>query len=194
MSVAINLTDSMKDNLDFISKVSKESGQPVEQCYQCGKCTAGCPITFAMDHPPHRVLRMVQLGLKDRVLKSQAIWLCAGCSTCTSRCPRKVDLAQVMDCLRSLAKHEGSPLEDRARDVAMFYDCFLNTVKDNGKLYEFGMMLNYNLKTRNFFKNADAGLAMFTRNKIKFLPPKNKNHQEVAQIFKRVRELEEKAR
>jgi heterodisulfide reductase subunit C len=191
---AINLTASLNDNVDFIMHVSKESGQPVEQCYQCGKCTAGCPIAFAMDFPPHRVLRMVQLGLKERVLQSQAIWLCACCSTCTSRCPRNVDLAQVMDCLRGLARREGIPLEDRARDIAMFYDCFLNTVKDNGKLYELGMMLNYNLKTRQFFKNADTGLAMFTRSKIKFLPAKNKNHRDVTQIFQRVKELEEKAK
>jgi len=194
MSVAINLTNSLKDNLGFINHVSQESGQPVEQCYQCGKCTAGCPMAFAMDYPPHRVLRMVQLGLKEKVLKCQAIWLCAGCSTCTSRCPRKVDLAQVMDSLRGLAKREGVPLEDRARDVSVFYDCFLNTVQAKGKLFELGMMLNYNLKTRHLFKNADTGLAMFTRSKIKFLPAKTKNHREVAGIFQRVRELEGKAR
>ncbi|WP_027363904.1 4Fe-4S dicluster domain-containing protein [Desulfotruncus alcoholivorax] len=194
MSVAFNLTNSLKDNFGFINNVSKESGQPVEQCYQCGKCTAGCPVAFAMDYPPHRVLRMVQLGLKENVLRSQAIWLCAGCSTCTSRCPRNVDLAQVMDCLRSLAKREGVPLDDRARDVSLFYDCFLNTVEDNGKLYELGMMLNYNLKTRQLFKNANTGLAMLTRNKIKFLPAKTKNRRDVAMIFQRVRELEGKAR
>ncbi|SFG16141.1 heterodisulfide reductase subunit C [Desulfotomaculum arcticum] len=194
MSVAFNLTNSLKDNMDFINIVGKESGQPVEQCYQCGKCTAGCPVAFAMDYPPHRVLRMVQLGLKENVLKSQAIWLCAGCSTCTSRCPRNVDLAQVMDSLRGLAKHEGVPLDDRARDVSLFYDCFLNTVKNNGKLHELGMMLNYNLKNKHLFKNANTGLAMFTRSKIKFLPAKTKNHRDVAKIFQRVHELEGEAR
>ncbi|WP_066638692.1 4Fe-4S dicluster domain-containing protein [Desulfolucanica intricata] len=187
----INLTINLHDNKDFIEYVSIESGQPVQQCYQCGKCTAGCPIAFAMDYSPNRIIRMVQLGLKGEVLKSQTIWLCAYCSTCTSRCPRHVNLAQVMDCLRGLARREGVQLKGRAKDIALFYDCFLDTVKDNGKLYELGMMLNYNVKSRNLLKYADTGLAMFRRGKIKFFPTKNKNLKELAEIFKGVKESEE---
>lgn len=152
------------------------------------------PAGFYHGLPPHRVLRLVQLGLQERVLQSQAIWLCAGCNTCTSRCPRNVDLARVMDCLRGLAKRDGILLEGRARDVAIFYDCFLNTVKDNGKLYELGMMLNYNLKTRQIFKNADTGLAMFTKNKVKLLPARTQNHRDIGLIFERIRKLEGNAR
>ncbi|MBF7084648.1 4Fe-4S dicluster domain-containing protein [Desulfallas sp. Bu1-1] len=189
---AINLTSNVKDNLDFIMHVSKESGQPVQHCYQCGKCTAGCPVAFAMDYPPNRIIRMVQLGLKEHVLKSQAIWLCAYCSTCTSRCPRNVNLARVMDCLRGMARREGIQLEGRAKKIALFYDCFLDTVKRNGKLYELGMMLNYNLKTGHFFKDAGTGLAMFTKGKIKLIPTKNENYKDLAQIFERIEEMEEK--
>ncbi|WP_347489167.1 4Fe-4S dicluster domain-containing protein [Desulfoscipio sp. XC116] len=191
MSLAIDLSASLHDNSGFIDYVSKESGQPVEQCYQCGKCTAGCPVAFAMDFPPHRVIRLVQLGLQEQVLSSQAIWICAGCSTCTSRCPRNVDLARVMDCLRGLAKRNGVKTQGRAKDVSTFYDCFLNTVKGNGKLYELGMMLKYNLKTRHIFQNSSTGLAMFSRNKIKLLPARNKSHRDIELIFRRVRELEE---
>ena len=189
---AINLTTRIKDNQDFIKYVSDESGQPIQQCYQCGKCTAGCPVAFDMDYSPNRIVRMVQLGLKDEVLKSQSIWLCAYCSTCTSRCPRKVDIAKIMDCLRGMAKREGVKLEGRAKDIALFYDSFLDTVKDNGKLYELGMMLNFNLKSKNYLRDADTGLAMFTRGKIKFLPMRNKNYKDMALLFKRVKELEDK--
>ncbi|WP_066639837.1 4Fe-4S dicluster domain-containing protein [Desulfolucanica intricata] len=188
---AINLTNNIKNNIKFIEYVSTESGQPIQQCYQCGKCTAGCPTAFAMDYSPNRIIRMIQLGLKEEVLKSQSIWLCAYCSTCTSRCPCHVNLAQVMDCLRGLAKREGVQLEGRAKNIALFYDCFLDTVKDNGKLYELGMMLNYNVKNRDYLKDADTGLAMFTRGKLRFLPMRNENYKEIALIFKRAKELEE---
>lgn len=191
---AINLTTSVKDNLDFINQVSKESGEPVQHCYQCGKCTAGCPVAYTMDYPPNRIMRMVQLGLKDRVLNSQAIWLCAYCSTCTSRCPRHINLARVMDCLRGMARREEVRLKGRAQKIALFYDCFLDTVKRNGKLFELGMMLNYNLKTRHILKDAGTGLAMLAKGKIKFIPPKNENHRELGQIFARIEELEGNSR
>ena len=189
----INLTTRIKDNKDFIKYVSDESGQPVQQCYQCGKCTAGCPVAFEMDYSPNRIVRMVQLGLKEQVLKSQSIWLCAYCSTCTSRCPRKVDIAKIMDCLRGMSRREGVPLEGRAKDISLFYDSFLDTVKDNGKLYELGMMLKFNLKSKNYLRDADTGLAMFARGKIKFLPMRNENYKDMALLFKRVKELEDKS-
>ena len=62
----INVNQSIEKNADFIKEVGIESGQPVQKCYQCGKCTAGCPVAFAMDYPPQQVIRMVQLGMKDR--------------------------------------------------------------------------------------------------------------------------------
>ncbi len=69
----------------------------VENCYQCGKCTAGCPAADAMDFMPNQVLRLVQADEIDRVMRSRAIWLCVSCLTCTTRCPQSVDCAFDMD-------------------------------------------------------------------------------------------------
>ncbi|HBX22757.1 MAG TPA: heterodisulfide reductase subunit C [Desulfotomaculum sp.] len=188
---AINLTTTLKHE-QFIEQVSRESGQPVQQCYQCGKCTAGCPIAFSMDVPPNRVMRMVQLGLRETALSCNSIWLCAYCSTCSVRCPKNVNLAQVMDALRIIAGKEKRAKTARARHVELFNRNFLNSIRRYGRLHEFETMTMYNLKSGQPFKNADTGLYMLSRGKLKFLIQKTSQMDQVKQIFARVKELEEK--
>jgi heterodisulfide reductase subunit C len=86
----------------IIKKIENISGQNVLACYQCGKCSAGCPMVSLMDLLPNQIIRLVQLGQVSDVLNSKTIWLCASCFTCTSRCPKGVDLAKVMEALRLL--------------------------------------------------------------------------------------------
>lgn len=88
---------------EFVKKVEELSGQSLLSCYQCGKCSAGCPMSFAMDLLPNQIIRLMQLGLEDDIAKANTIWLCASCITCSVRCPRGVDLARVMEALRALA-------------------------------------------------------------------------------------------
>jgi len=88
--------------------VEKQSGQNVLECYQCGKCSAGCPTAYAMDLTPRQLMRGIQLGLKDEVLGSTTIWLCLSCQTCSVRCPRQIDIARVLESVRQLAIAEKS--------------------------------------------------------------------------------------
>jgi len=93
---------SKKLQSDFVKKVSEISGQNLNLCYQCGKCSAGCPMCFAMDILPNQVIRLVQLGMEEDVANSKTIWLCASCLTCGARCPKGVDLSRVMEAIRLL--------------------------------------------------------------------------------------------
>ena len=90
------------DQKQIIKKVEEISGQNVLACYQCGKCSAGCPMISHMDMLPNQILRLVQLGELSDALSSKTIWLCASCFSCTARCPKGVDLAKVMEALRLL--------------------------------------------------------------------------------------------
>ncbi len=81
-------------------------GENIAACYQCGKCTAGCPSVSAMEIAPHTVIRLLQLGQTGEVLKTKAIWLCAACQTCKVRCPKGVDLARIMEALRQIILRE----------------------------------------------------------------------------------------
>ena len=85
---------------DFVKKVAEISGQELLSCNQCGKCSAGCPMCFAMDLLPNQIIRLAQLGLEEDIAKSKTVWICASCLTCTVRCPRGVDLGRVMEAIR----------------------------------------------------------------------------------------------
>jgi len=83
-------------------------GEKLMRCFQCGTCTSDCPVArFSDTYRPRQIIRMTQLGLKDRVLKSDTLWLCASCFTCTDRCPQDVEVASVIRVLRNLAAKEG---------------------------------------------------------------------------------------
>jgi len=86
----------------FVAKVEELSGQKILACYQCGKCSAGCPAVSEMDILPNQVIRYVQLGLKDELLKSEACWVCASCLTCNARCPKGIKIAEVMEAVRQV--------------------------------------------------------------------------------------------
>ena len=86
----------------FVAKVSELSGQNLLACYQCGKCSAGCPVVSQMDILPNQIVRFSQLGLEDDLLASKAIWTCASCMTCNVRCPKGINIAEVIEALRQI--------------------------------------------------------------------------------------------
>ncbi|TEU07145.1 MAG: disulfide reductase [Candidatus Aminicenantes bacterium] len=86
----------------FIAKVEELSNQNLLACYQCGKCSAGCPAVSQMDILPNQIIRYAQLGLKDDLLKSKSIWICASCFTCNARCPKGINIAEVIEALRQI--------------------------------------------------------------------------------------------
>lgn len=86
----------------FVEKVQELSGQNLLACYQCGKCSAGCPAVSQMDILPNQIIRFAQLGLKEDLLHSKAIWICASCFTCNARCPKGINIAEVIEALRQI--------------------------------------------------------------------------------------------
>ncbi len=93
----------------FKNEISKVPGvENLKLCFQCGTCTADCPIArFSDVYRPRKLMRMTQLGMKDRVLSSEALWLCAACFTCVDHCPQGVEIASVLRALRNMAVKEG---------------------------------------------------------------------------------------
>lgn len=87
----------------LLAKVEGLSGENIYACYQCGKCSAGCPSISEMDISPGEIIRLVQLGEEKEVLNSKTIWVCASCFTCVTRCPKGIDLAKIMESLRQIS-------------------------------------------------------------------------------------------
>ncbi|MEW5901433.1 MAG: 4Fe-4S dicluster domain-containing protein [Acidobacteriota bacterium] len=86
----------------FVQKIEEISGQKLLACYQCGKCSAGCPAVGEMDILPNQVIRFAQLGLKNELLNSKSVWVCASCYTCNVRCPKGIKIAEVMEAVRQV--------------------------------------------------------------------------------------------
>jgi heterodisulfide reductase subunit C len=86
----------------FIEKVQELSGQNLLACYQCGKCSAGCPAVEQMDILPNQIIRYAQLGFKKELLQSKAVWICASCLTCNARCPKGINIAEVIEAIRQI--------------------------------------------------------------------------------------------
>jgi heterodisulfide reductase subunit B len=147
--------------------VADHIGENAYLCYQCVKCTSGCPLAEHMDLMPNQVLRALQLG-DESVLESKTIWICASCQTCTTRCPQGIDIAAIMDELRIESKRRG--IQPALPDVDKFGRLFLTDIRLMGRLYEVGLMGGLNLVTGHPFKDMDLAAQMLKRRKLSILP------------------------
>jgi heterodisulfide reductase subunit C2 len=166
----------------FRTRILSLSGEDASRCTQCGKCTAGCPISAEMDLQPNQVLRWIQINDSRAVLSSSTIWLCASCRTCSVRCPEEIEIAKVMDVLRKLALEEKFPL--REKPIVRFNEIFLEMIKKRGRVHEVELMARYNLAVGRPLKDAHLGLAMLARGKLGLLGQKVKELSRVREIFR----------
>jgi len=176
---------------EFLAFVQRHTGESITACYQCGKCSAGCPTAYAMDLTPRQIMRAIQLGLRDEVLGSSAIWLCVSCQTCSLRCPREIDIAKVIESLRQVSLSEGRT--PGQKDVATLYKSFMQDVRLFGRVHEASMGVLYNLRSLHPFDNVTRLPALFSRGKLRVVPRRT-GVAEVKQIAARIRELESKQR
>ena len=113
-------------------------------CYQCRKCSNGCPVTFAMDLYPDEVIRLVILGQSQPVLSCHTIWVCAACETCSTRCPNDVKIAELMDCLKEMALEKGAPCPQP--QVLALHQIFLKDLRRWGRVCETTFVPQYLLQ------------------------------------------------
>jgi len=170
------------DDKSLAREIGDLSGQSIFSCYQCGECTAGCPVAYAADITPNQTIRLVQLGQDDEVLKSSMIWLCVGCETCSTRCPRKVELSKVMDALRETCIDRG--IKPGEPSIRIFHDTFLKSAERMGRIHEISMLGEYKLRSMDLFSDIFLGAKMFMKGKLAILPSMVKDRGELKKIFK----------
>jgi len=177
------ITSMEKMNSSFLEAVKKKSGEDLSLCYQCLKCTAGCPTAPYMDIRPNNIIRMIQMGMKEAVLGSSAIWLCVSCWTCGTRCPNEIDIGILMDALREMAIEEGIPAKEK--NIHLLHEAFVQSIKRGGRLHELAMEVEYKLRSRDFFTDMIPGMMLFLKGKIPLFPSLVKERQEIKKIFER---------
>ncbi len=161
------------------------TGCNVVECYQCGKCTAGCPMAKYMDLMPSQIMRQAQIGddeATDRLLKSNAIWLCLGCLTCTQRCPQKLDPAAVIDALREMSNERGA-VSAKQRKVLAFHKAFLKCVEETGRMGEVPLTSLYKMTSGDLFSDVLMAPLMLTRGKLPLVPKVIRGRKAVKRIF-----------
>ena len=173
---------------DFIKAIQPLTGNNTSLCYQCKKCSAGCPIIYEMDYTPTQIIRAIRLGMKDLVLKSKTIWLCTSCETCATRCPQDIEITDVMDAARKLAVKE--KVAPGIKGIPDFYRAFALMMKIFGRMYELGVILSFKFMKKGFMKELPIGLKLIKFGKLKLLPDLTMTFK-LNKMLSKVKQIEE---
>ena len=178
----------------FLKRMEGETGVTISSCYQCERCTNACPVAQFMDIKPHQVIRYVQMGRREDLLKSDTIWVCLSCEMCTTYCPNEVGVAEVINHLRNMAAHSSIPPKER--HLAVFHQTFLEQLQRFGRVNEFWLMNAFNLKPsilKDKIKDGTLkdeiflGLALGKRGKLHLMPKRCKGIKEIREVYRRKR-------
>ncbi len=148
------------------SALSGLRGLTPDTCFQCNRCTAGCPLLPAMDLSPAQIVHHMRLGHWDTVLESQSIWACVHCETCTARCPQQVDVSGLLRAARVMAWRSGRVATDQA--IAAYFASFLENLYLYGRSAELPLTLMCKLKSEVYLRDMMLGLRLITRGRLNF--------------------------
>jgi heterodisulfide reductase subunit C len=176
---------------NFMEQVNILSEQTIELCYHCHKCTAGCPVAGQMEYGPDRILRMVQFGEKDKLLKSHDIWICVACETCGTRCPNEINAARVLGALREIAFTEHVAVAEPG--AVKFHRLFLLLVQRMGRMHEVSLLALHKFWTMNLFSDLPAGAKLFLMGKVPLKPSRVKKQDEIKKIYERTKTQKKQA-
>ncbi|MEQ9551113.1 MAG: 4Fe-4S dicluster domain-containing protein [Coleofasciculus sp. G3-WIS-01] len=163
--------DGDKISQKVMDKVISEGGEnaAIASCMQCGTCSGGCTNFERMDISPRKLILLLQRGEWETILKSNTLWLCTSCYTCTSRCPRGVRPADVIEAVKALAIREGIQ-----NDSTRFNQIFVELVKKRGIVFEPELMHQYG-GIEAMVEQADLGIKLALRGKLSPFPAKVKD-------------------
>ena len=164
-----------RDILDYIEP-------KIYNCYQCGKCTAGCPLSDVFEYKPNQIILLVQSGRIDSIIKSNSIFLCLSCEICSSRCPQDVHIATIMNFIRNEAWKAG---RFKIKTIARFYKTFLRIVGRTGRNFEPGLLIGLNFLSGRLFNDMDLAMDILKKRKIRLLPESIKGKKHITEIIKK---------
>lgn len=178
----------------FIDEVkATPGGENVLSCIQCGMCSGSCPMASRMEHSPRQTIAMIRADMKDEVLSGNSMWFCLSCYLCSARCPRDVKPTELAHALESLATQQGYRI--KGNNNPAMYRSFVDSIKSNGRVHEFGLMVKYYLSTNPLaaLKVAPVGLQMFLHHRLPLMAKKVKNRGDLPAIIKKFKEVRGKA-
>lgn len=173
-----------KGRLDFIQEVEKlPGGDKVLECIQCGVCAGSCPTRFAMDYSPTQILKMINLGMREEVLRSSTIWECSSCHTCAARCPRGIEITTLMMSLKNLSLKENLA---KSETKSRFHKGFFEVVNKYGRLSEAALLTKTMKKSdpKAMMHNASLGLRLVKKGKLSLRAEKIEHTADLEKMLK----------
>jgi len=180
----------MATRMHFVREISNllyaADGNPLITCIQCGTCSGACPVAGFMDHTPRRLIAMIRAGRKEQVLASNTYWYCASCYQCTVRCPRGIDIAELMYALKrySIWKHEYQ--KDLIGPV--FSETFVKTILGSGRSYEPVLATSYlfTYGVQDFLQEAFTATSLMLKGRLPLLPPRIKRLENFKRVIRKL--------
>jgi heterodisulfide reductase subunit D len=117
---------------DFIQQVEPD-WHKLLTCFQCGTCSASCPVADLMDYPPRQLWQMVRLGMRELVMNSRTFWLCTQCYACQVRCPRGIHISETMRNLREWAVAEGYEIPTSITNLRQAVNATYNILNEDNE-------------------------------------------------------------
>jgi quinone-modifying oxidoreductase subunit QmoC len=179
-----------RGNTSFLDEVAATpGGSKIRSCIQCGMCSGTCPVANEMEYAPRQIIAMIRAGMRDEVLSSNAMWHCVSCYLCYDRCPRGVKPTEIAHALETLAVKHGYRTKGTTNPA--MYRSFVNSIKSRGRVHEFGMMLNYYLKTNPLasLKMLPIALKLLSHKRMEIKPEPAVATDELAKITRKFREI-----
>lgn len=170
-----------KDDL-AVPVVQEECG--FQSCYNCAKCTSGCPVADQMDIKPHQAMRLLQFGKIDELLSAKSPWVCVGCQTCFARCPNKVDIPSAFSQICREVIQRGAT--DSAGHDPLFGKLFLGMIRRQGRVNDGLVVFRYKLRAGGLLSDWQLGLKMFKAGKMKLRVPGVIDTDSVRRLFEDV--------
>jgi heterodisulfide reductase subunit C len=155
------------DGYEFVEKIASEpGGECIRWCVQCGTCSGSCPNVLWMDHSPRKIIALARAGMRQEVLSGNSMWCCATCHLCTVRCPRGIEMPELMHVLECMATREG--LANGRVSTPAMYRTLVNAVKGQGRVHELGLMGRFFLRTNPLaaLRMAPVGLKLLLHGRL----------------------------
>ncbi len=175
------ITDLNKRDFTFSKEVKHRSSIDFNTCLHCQTCAGGCHFSEFMDFMPNRIIRLVQLGLKQEALACSSIWICVSCNTCSIQCPMGIDIAPITDAICQIALDEKADVGEP--DILKFHEDVLKTIKRYGRTHKLEIMIRYKLYKHDWFRDMGVGLKMMAKQKLDILPSRVKQMPYIKNIF-----------
>ena len=167
----VNLSGVSAQDRKLARAIAARAGVNLHDCYQCGKCSAGCPMAQEMDLTPQQIMHALQAGLVNRALEARGPWVCAGCMVCSTRCPQEIDICSIMREVRRESHAQG---KRAVPESDTFETTFINGIRKNGRSNEQYLAAAYNVKSGHFMQDMGnapkmlaKGLVGIGKNKVK---------------------------